>query len=393
LGQNARTVSRTLDGLRTQGGHLNEGVRLSNGGCLRIVFHRNGSNGNGHVVFGDKTVDSRIVALAQEIQRDNPRIETIVVSKDINLRIKANALGLEAEDYETDRIYVTDLYTGIFEMSVSPDQMNEFRVNGEIGLPLRKKRFPNEYCTLTDETNPKRTALTKVDQTAAKLVPIIDSKDGVWGIKPRNREQHFAFDALLDDRVKLVTLMGKAGTGKTLLAMAAGLRRTVLDREFRRVVVARPTVSMGKEIGFLPGTMEEKLNPWMQPIHDALELLSDLNMGHESRRGGDLLRSGTIVVEALSYIRGRSIAHQFMIIDEAQNLTPLEVKTIITRVGHGTKIVFTGDPYQIDNPYVDSSSNGFNYIVSKFREQAISAHIELQKGERSELAELAANLL
>jgi len=167
----------------------------------------------------------------------------------------------------------------------------------------------------------------------------------------------------------------------------------VVDREYHRLIVARPTISLGKEIGFLPGTLEEKLNPWMQPIHDALELLSDLNMGQEHRRSGDLMRSGSIVVEALSYIRGRSIAHQFMIVDEAQNLTPLEVKTIITRVGQGTKIIFTGDPYQIDNPYVDSSSNGFNYIVSKFREQAISAHVELQKGERSELAELAANLL
>jgi PhoH-like ATPase len=175
--------------------------------------------------------------------------------------------------------------------------------------------------------------------------------------------------------------------------MAAGIKRVNSDREYRRLVVARPTISMGKELGFLPGTLEEKLNPWMQPIHDALELLSDLNMGHDGRRTGDLMRSGTIVVEALSYIRGRSIANQFMIIDEAQNLTPLEVKTIITRVGFGTKIVFTGDPYQIDNPYVDSSSNGFNYIVSKFREQALAAHVELQKGERSELAELAANLL
>src|SRR5206468_6116198 len=200
-------------------------------------------------------------------------------------------------------------------------------------------------------------------------------------------------DAMLDDRIKLVTLKGKAGTGKTLMAMAAGLKRTVLDREFRRLVVARPTISMGKELGFLPGSLEEKLSPWMQPIHDALELLSDLNMGHEHRRSNDLMRSGSIVVEALSYIRGRSIAQQFMVIDEAQNLTPLEVKTIITRVGHGTKIVFTGDPYQIDNPYVDSSSNGFNYIISKFRNQPIAAHIELQKGERSELAELAANIL
>ena len=186
---------------------------------------------------------------------------------------------------------------------------------------------------------------------------------------------------------------GKAGTGKTLMAMAAGLKRTVMDREFRRLVVARPTISMGKELGFLPGSLEEKLGPWMQPIHDALELLSDLNMGNDHRRSSDLLRNGTIVVEALSYIRGRSIANQFMIIDEAQNLTPLEVKTIVTRVGSGTKIIFTGDPYQIDNPYVDSSSNGFNYIISKFRGHAIAAHIELQRGERSDLAELAANVL
>ena len=390
LGQNARTVSRTLDTLRSQG-HLNEGVRLSNGGCLRIVFHN--AKENGAIIFGNKTVDSRIVAMAQAIQKEAPKIQAIVVSKDINLRVKANALGLEAEDYETDRIFITDLYTGMFEISVSSEQINAFRANSELEVPGDKKYFPNEYCTLTDETNPKRTALTKVDASGRKLVPIVDSKEGVWGIRPRNREQHFAFDALLDDRIKLVTLMGKAGTGKTLMAMAAGLRRSVLDREFRRVIVARPTVSMGKEIGFLPGTMEEKLSPWMQPIHDALEMLSDLNMGHESRRGGDLLRSGAIVVEALSYIRGRSIANQFMIIDEAQNLTPLEAKTIVTRVGHGTKIVFTGDPYQIDNPYVDSSSNGFNYIVSKFREQPIAAHVELQKGERSELAELAANIL
>jgi len=298
-----------------------------------------------------------------------------------------------AEDYENDRVLITDLYTGMIELTVSSERMAAFRANGELELNGGQQYFPNEFCTLLDETNPKRAALGKVDVTGAKLVPILDCREGVWGIKPRNREQHFAFDALLDDRVKLVTLMGKAGTGKTLLAMAAGLKRTVLDREFRRLVVARPTISMGKELGFLPGSLEEKLAPWMQPIHDALEMLSDLNMGHEHRRSGDLMRSGSIVVEALSYIRGRSIANQFMIIDEAQNLTPLEAKTIITRVGHGTKIVFTGDPYQIDNPYVDSSSNGFNYVVSRFRTQAIAAHIELQKGERSELAELAANIL
>ena len=390
LGQNARAVSRMLDSFRGEG-HLSEGVKLPTGGKLKIVFQKNGHAADGGL--SANSVDNRILSLAAGIQKAQPRNPTILVSKDINLRIKADALGLQAEDYETDRVFIKDLYTGMIEMAVSSQQLAAFRTRGEFELEAGKKYFPNEYCTLMDETNPKRTALTKVDPTGRKLVPIVDCREGVWGIKPRNREQHFAFDALLDDRVKLVTLMGKAGTGKTLLAMAAGLKRVVLDREFRRLVVARPTISMGKELGFLPGSLDEKLAPWMQPIHDALEMLSDLNMGHEHRRSGDLMRSGSIVVEALSYIRGRSIANQFMIIDEAQNLTPLEAKTIITRVGSGTKIIFTGDPYQIDNPYVDSSSNGFNYVVSRFRAEAVAAHIELQKGERSELAELAANIL
>ncbi len=394
LGQNARAVSRMLDGLRGEG-HLSEGVKLPTGGRLKIVFYKNGHvNGvNGENGFNSHSVDNRILSLAAGIQKAQPKNPTILVSKDINLRIKADALGLQAEDYENDRVFITDLYTGMMEMPVGPEKIAAFRGKSEFLLEKGRKFFPNEYCTLLDETNPKRAALTKVDATGEKLVPILDCREGVWGIKPRNREQHFAFDALLDDRIKLVTLMGKAGTGKTLLAMAAGLKRVVNDREFRRLVVARPTISMGKELGFLPGSLEEKLAPWMQPIHDALEMLSDLNMGHDHRRSGDLMRSGSIVVEALSYIRGRSIANQFMIIDEAQNLTPLEAKTIITRVGNGTKIIFTGDPYQIDNPYVDSSSNGFNYVVSRFRDQAIAAHIELQKGERSELAELAANIL
>lgn len=394
LGQNARAVSRMLDGFRNEGS-LSEGVALSNGGRLRIIFNqtktklRNGQS----AIAGNNSVDSRIVALALSVQRSTPKLPTILVTKDINLRIKADALGLPAEDYESDRINISELYTGVFEMTVPAAKITSFRNNNELELPSGRTYFPNEYCTLIEEGNSKRTALAKVDATGKKLIPIVEIREGVWGIKPRNREQHFAFDALLDDRVKLVTLMGKAGTGKTLMAMAAGLKRTVHDREFRRVVVARPTVALGREIGFLPGTLEEKLGPWMQPIHDALEMLSDLNMGQEHRRSADLMRSGVIVVEALSYIRGRSIASQFMIIDESQNLTPLEVKTIVTRVGHGTKIIFTGDPYQIDNPYVDTSSNGFNYIISKFREQPLAAHIELQKGERSELAELAANIL
>jgi len=392
LGQNARQVSRMLDGFRGEG-HLSEGVKLPTGGQLKIIFYKNGHANGESNGFNSHSVDNRILSLAASIQKSQPKNPTILVSKDINLRIKADALGLQAEDYENDRVHIQDLYTGMMELAVAPEKIAAFRAKGEFHLENGKKFFPNEYCALTDETNPKKAALTKVDASGEKLIPILDGREGVWGIKPRNREQHFAFDALLDDRIKLVTLMGKAGTGKTLLAMAAGLKRVVNDREFRRLVVARPTISMGKELGFLPGSLEEKLAPWMQPIHDALEMLSDLNMGHDHRRSGDLMRSGAIVVEALSYIRGRSIANQFMIIDEAQNLTPLEAKTIITRVGNGTKIVFTGDPYQIDNPYVDSSSNGFNYIVSRFRDQPIAAHIELQKGERSELAELAANIL
>jgi PhoH-like ATPase len=402
-GQNARTVSRLLDQLRTRGS-LSDGVPLESGGKLRIIFgpqfglHGSGSqtNGNAHGQ-GDAvpsgSVDNRILALALAVRKQEPKTPTILVTKDINLRLKADVYGLPAQDYETDRVNLKDLYTGMFELAVSSAKLTDFRANGELSLPTSGfKRAPSEYCTLTSDAEPKRTLLARVDASGKKLVPLHDCQN-VWGIKPRNREQHFALDALLDEKIKLVTLMGKAGTGKTLLALAAGLKRSVSDREFRRLVVARPTVSMGKELGFLPGSLEEKLGPWMQPIHDALEMLGDLNMGRDGQRSSDLLRNGTLVVEALSYIRGRSIANQFVIVDEAQNLTPLEAKTILTRVGTGSKIVLTGDPYQIDNPYVDSASNGFIYVINRFRDQAIAAHIELSRGERSDLAEIAANIL
>ncbi len=394
LGRNARTVSRMLDGWRARG-HLSDGIQLPGGGQFRIIFDTPSGSPPppGATPGAARTTDSRILARALLVRNAEPGLPLIVVTKDINLRLRADALGLPAEDYETDRVQLSDLYSGLIEKAVGADALAEFKARGEFALNDGRTYYANEYCTLVDEANPKRSLLGKVDVSGTKLVPVLDSKEGVWGIRSRNREQCYAFDALLDDRIKLVTLMGKAGTGKTLMALAAGLRRTVVDREFRRVLVARPTISMGKEIGFLPGTLEEKLSPWMQPIHDALELLGDLNMGQEGRRSADLMRSGSVVVEALSYIRGRSIPHQYMIIDEAQNLTPLEVKTIVTRVGQGTKIVFTGDPWQIDNPYVDASSNGFVYLVDRFRGQSLAAHVHLEKGERSELAELAANLL
>jgi len=296
LGRNARTVSRMLDGFRGEGS-LSAGVDLPNGGKLKIVFRKQGRS---ETIFTQDSVDNRILLLASWIQKSQPKSATILVSKDINLRIKADALGLMAEDYETDRVFITDLYTGMVELTVSAEKMASFRARGELALDGGKKYFPNEFCTLMDEASPKKAALTKVDATGTKLIPILDCREGIWGIKPRNREQHFALDALLDDRVKLVTLMGKAGTGKTLVAMAAGLKRVVNDREFNRLIVARPTVSMGKELGFLPGSLEEKLAPWMQPIHDALEMLSDLNMGRDHHRAADLMRNGSIVVEALS---------------------------------------------------------------------------------------------
>ena len=229
-----------------------------------------------------------------------------------------------------------------------------------------------------------------------KLVPVKKiAKEGVWSIHPRNREQAFTLDLLLDDNIKLVTLVGKAGTGKTLLAIAAGLNKTAEDNIFNRLLVSRPVFPMGKDLGFLPGDIEEKLAPWMQPIFDNVELLLS---GHEMEKRHtkgykELMAMGIMEIEPLTYIRGRSIPNQYMIVDEAQNLTPHEIKTIVTRAGEGTKIVLTGDPYQIDNPYVDASSNGLTYVVERFKDQAISGHVTLMKGERSELAELAANLL
>jgi PhoH-like ATPase len=223
---------------------------------------------------------------------------------------------------------------------------------------------------------------------------LIDVGAGVQGIRPRNKEQYFALDALLDPDIVLVTIMGKAGTGKTLLALAAGLELVLAGDPYRHLLVSRPTFPMGKDIGYLPGTVEQKLNPWMQPIYDNLALLLDARNGAgEGRTIDDLMRAGTLSVEPLTHIRGRSIPQRFMLVDEAQNLTPLEVKTILTRVGERTKLVLTGDPWQIDTPYMDSSSNGFNHVVHYFRDIPLAAHVSLRKGERSKLAEYAANLL
>ena len=384
-GAHARQVSRLLDGFRANG-RLSDGVPLSNGGRLQVVLPTLEAGAR-----NDDTVDNRLVALTREIQTTNPERRPILVTKDINLRIKADAIGLCAEDYETDHVRLGDLYPGTFELAVSPDAFTAFRASGVLPLNGDGPRHPNEYCTVTSAANPKQSLLARVDPNNGCLVPVREP-ELIWGVRPQNREQRYALDALLSDHVRLVTLLGKAGTGKTLLAVAAGLHQVARTRDFRRLVIARPTIPVGKELGFLPGTLEEKLDPWMQPIHDALDMLGDLG-GNNGVRPADLLRNGTIEVEALSYIRGRSLAGQFIVIDEAQNLTPLEAKTILTRVGPGTKICFTGDLTQIDTPYLDFASSGFTHIISKFKDQPIAAHVELAKGERSELAEMAADLL
>lgn len=389
LGRSARGVSRALDELRAQG-NLAEGVDLPTGGRLRVAF----SNRllQTAVTTTSHEVDSRIIAVALDVKEKFPERPTILVSKDVNLRIRADALGLVAADYEHDRTRIDELYTGVMERTVPGEDIDRLYRGG---LDAPEGSTPNQFVQLVDRDNPSHTGLGRVDASGSRLEPLPRQRERVWGISPRNREQSFALNLLLDDRIKLVTIIGKAGTGKTLLALAAALRKTHEEKVYQRVLVSRPIFPLGRDIGYLPGDIEEKLQPWMQPIYDNLELLMGLT--GEDRKNGrsyeEMLHLGMIEIEPLTYIRGRSIPHQFLIVDEAQNLTTHEVKTIVSRAGEGTKIVLTGDPYQIDNPYIDANSNGLVHAVNRFRGHGIAAHITLVRGERSELAELAANVL
>jgi PhoH-like ATPase len=350
-----------------------------------------------------------ILAMALRVRDSNPGMPTILVTKDVNLRIRADALGLSAVDYDVERITIEELYSGSAEVTIASELINTFYQDGRVALDVLKagasewprELFMNEYLLLRSRDNPSQTALGRVDTATGQLMPTRKLREGVWGIRPRNKEQHCLLDLLLNDDIKLVTLVGKAGTGKTLLAIAAGLQKVTEERVYHKLLVSRPIFPLGRDIGFLPGTVEEKLNPWMQPIYDNVEFLLNLSQpggaAHRDRRQGqshqDLVAMGLMAIEPLTYIRGRSIPNQFMIVDEAQNLTPHEVKTIITRVGDNTKIVLTGDPYQIDNPYVDASNNGLTTVVERFKGRALAGTITLLKGERSPLAELASNIL
>ena len=391
-GRNARHVSRLLDDLRTSGS-LSSGVKLETGGTVRVEINEDrGLKALPQELRSDKG-DNRILAVAMDVKSQSATGQVILVSKDTNLRIKADALGLVAEDYESDKVEINELYTGVTEILVPSEKVDRFHGQGWLE---QSSLYPNQFVTLIDETNPNHSGIGRFDAAAERIAPLRKGgKDGVWSITARNREQAFALDALLDDSIKLVTLVGKAGTGKTLLAIAAGLHKVAEENIYNRLLVSRPVFPMGKDIGFLPGDIEEKLAPWMQPIFDNVELLLS---GHEAEKRHskgykELVAMGIMEIEPLTYIRGRSIPNQFMIVDEAQNLTPHEIKTIITRAGEGTKVVLTGDPYQIDNPYVDSSSNGLTYLVERLKSLKITGHVTMMKGERSELAELAANLL
>jgi PhoH-like ATPase len=392
-GRNARQVSRLLDELRTVGS-LAVGVNLPSGGHLRVEINEEEGMKLLPIELRAGRADNRILAVAVDVNQRNSTEATILVTKDTNLRIKADAVGLVAEDYESDKVSIDELYTGAAEMDVMPEIIDRF--HGQGWVEYANGLLENQYVTFKDLQNPSHTTVGRFNQQEGKVMPIRRvGKEGIWSITPRNREQAFALDALLDDRIKLVTLVGKAGTGKTLLAIAAGLHKTAEENVYNRLLVSRPVFPMGRDLGFLPGDIEEKLTPWMQPIFDNVELLIS---GHESEKRHskgykELMAMGLMEIEPLTYIRGRSIPNQYLIVDEAQNLTPHEIKTIVTRAGEGTKVVLTGDPYQIDNPYVDSSSNGLTYVVEKLKSQVISAHVTLTKGERSELAELAANLL
>jgi PhoH-like ATPase len=413
-GRNARQISRLLDEFRRRG-NLAEGVTIdeSSGATLRVVFCRSETLQQLPPELQAGNGDNNILAVALEQRMQEvmgAHAPVVLVTKDTNLRIKADAVGLTAQDYTTDKVDLADLYPGCCELWASAEQID--RASGEEGLPLSEldqegngppTLFANEGVTLIDRAQPGHTLLARYHAGDAVLKPLRkEARSRLGRISSRNREQTFSLELLLDPRVELVTLVGKAGTGKTLLALAAGLHMVADERLYDRLLVTRPVIPLGKELGFLPGDIEEKMGPWMQPIIDNLDFL--LGGGGESpmtrgpQRGprnswADLKSMGLLEVEAISYIRGRSIPRQFMVVDEAQNLTPHEVKTIVTRVGEGTKIVLTGDPYQIDNPYVDAESNGLTWLVERFKGQQLAGHVTLLRGERSELAELAANLL
>lgn len=388
-GRNARQFSRFVDELRELG-PLAKGVALESSKSTVYI----NTDVNHHEMpkeLDPEKADNRILATALAIQTKYPSASVELVTKDINLRIRADVFGVFAKDYEPERVEVDEMYQGHREIDVPPSIIEEFYAEKIITSETFSLKA-NQYVVMRDSSNPNHSAIGRYSEKEQGIVPIMVPNESIWGIHPRNVEQTFAMDCLLNDEILFVSLVGKAGTGKTLMALAAGLFKTLDEGRFQRLLVSRPIFPMGRDIGYLPGDVEQKLNPWMQPIFDNVEFL----MGADKKAAGraqELINQGMLNIEPLTYIRGRSIPNQYLIVDEAQNLTPHEIKTIVTRAGQGTKVVLTGDAYQIDNPYVDSATSGLTYSVERMKGQRISAHVTLSKGERSELAELAANIL
>lgn len=395
-GRNARQIGRYLDDLR-QSGSLQDGVPTDQGGIIQVTVKREITEAAANLIFMDRN-DNLIIGTALYFKKLFPEKQVILVSKDVNVRIKADTVGIRAENFETDTISFDEFYTGWTHEELEPELFEALLSDKVIANPF-ENLYPNQYIRTTrkgDGDEPITLRYDHVNNTLHRLRHYL-GRD-VFGITARNFEQEMALDLLLDDEVKLVSLSGKAGTGKTLLAIAAGLKKVVDDEKYKRLVISRPISPLGKDLGYLPGSKAEKFNPWMQPIYDNMDIL--LSAHEEKSDGGgknkkrasvdDLMDFGFLELEPLTYIRGRSLPDQFMIIDEAQNLSPHEMKTIITRAGMNTKIVLTGDPYQIDIPYLDAISNGLSVAVEKLKGEGLVGHMTLEKGERSALADLAA---
>jgi PhoH-like ATPase len=388
VGRNARAAIRELDRIRRKG-NIRTGAKIEEtGGTIYVDLDVPEIKSTGlHV----DAPDNRILAVAWKLKEEGKKV--VFVSKDINSRIKADALGIKAMDYEKEKVDMDRLYSGWREFLLSKNEIECFFKAGKTALP--EPVNANEFILFRKKEVQRHTVLARADKTGTEAMPLRYENASVMGITPKNLQQRMALELLLDDSIKLVTLVGQAGTGKTLLALAAGLKLTLKDTAYEKLLVSRPIMPLGRDIGYLPGTKEEKLEHWMQPIFDNLKFIMHERRepGEASKRIENLISSNLIELEAVTYIRGRSIPNQFLIVDEAQNLTPHEMKTIISRVGHRSKMVVTGDPDQIDNPYLDSASNGLTSVVERLKGQALFGHVTLTKSERSDLASLAAEVL
>jgi PhoH-like ATPase len=391
VGAQARKIIRIWDDLRAKGS-IAKGVRIRKGlGLVKSISAAGIMPDDLPCDLDIKIPDHLIIATALKAQRESTR-KVILVSRDINMRVIADAVGLESEDFQNHQVVDNsdNIYTGCSTILVDDQLIDQFYEKKDVYLEP-KGLHSNQYVMLVSNANAKKTALGRYTNKAIPLRQILSIKNKIWGISPRNKEQSFLLDALMDPKIQIVSAIGKAGSGKTICAIAAGLEQTIdeVTQKYTRVIVSRPVQPLGKDIGFLPGSLEEKMTPWLMPIQDNLQFL----MGNNKITLDIYMQKGTIEIEALTYIRGRSISNAFIIIDEAQNLTTHELKTIITRVGEGTKIVLTGDVEQIDNVYIDATTNGLTHAVEKFKNFELASHITLHRGERSKVATFAAENL